>query len=414
MDIRIFPFISGGEILMPPSKSEVIRATLAALLAETPTRIVCSGMSDDLSAVCRVAVSLGGRIEYSDDGFTVIPPEAFPEAPTLDVGESATLLRMLIPVCAALGLRANIIRRSSLASRPVGELCGISIEEADGLLTVKSRLAAGNYFPDSSITSQNISGLLFALSVTDGESRLDPGVHPVSAPYIEMSARILRTFGASVEKRDGVYIIYGRKKLSSPKIFRVGGDYSAAAFFLALASVSGKNIKIKGLSQDSPQGDADVTEILKRAGVGINVADDALCASGRPHPIKFSAYDTPDLVPPLATLACFADGISVIGDVGRLRYKESDRVTALCDTLSALGADIRVEKDDLIIRGKPTLRGGECRAYGDHRIAMAAAVVSAGCENPVTIRGAECVSKSFPGFFDVLGELGMKTEVVNE
>jgi 3-phosphoshikimate 1-carboxyvinyltransferase len=217
-----------------------------------------------------------------------------------------------------------------------------------------------------------------------------------------MTLEALRKFGIGIYEQDNdIFNVSGNQTGRSPGDIHVEGDWSNAAFWLCLGAIGSAGVTCAGLDLDSAQGDKAVVDILKKFGAkvicgngSVTVCPDKLIG------IEIDASDTPDLVPILAAAASVAEGKTVIYNAGRLRNKESDRLKAVAESLSGLGADITETEDGLIITGKTKLTGGETESFGDHRIAMTAAIVSAVCENPVTIRGAETVRKSYPGFFE--------------
>jgi len=230
-----------------------------------------------------------------------------------------------------------------------------------------------------------------------------------SRPYVDMTIDTLRQFGAEIHE-DGLNIFYitGGQSYRSPKIARVDGDWSNAAFWLSAGAIGRDSITCTGLNLNSRQGDRAVVELLSRFGASVTRGNDSVTVSpGELRGITIDAGDTPDLVPVLAAVASVAEGETVIKNAERLRMKESDRLRTVTDALSGLGADIKETDDGLIIKGKAKLTGGEASSFGDHRIAMASAIVSTVCAGEVIIRDAEAVRKSYPKFFeDFSGALG--------
>lgn len=386
MKKTIYPLSLKENIVLPTSKSVMIRMLFCAAVSDRPT-VLCfnGGLSSDIRAAVSVLESLGALISVADNKITVNPITALAtEHPVLKVGESATVMRFAVFIAAALGAKKmTIIRSGSLKARPLLLSDAFMTVEAGESVEISVCLKPGTYSVNADKTSQTASGMLIAAAIM-GDTEISVKA-PASKPYIVMTAEILRLFGVEINEINECYKIK-KQGLISPQHCRVGGDWSAAAFLLCGGLIQGKEINIKGLDETTLQGDRIIKELLT-SGV---------------KPFSFFAGDNPDLVPPLAALACYCPGKSVIYGADNLRQKESDRLSALTEVLSALGGDIRrTGADELTINGKAALLGGcEVDTYNDHRIAMAAAIAALGCMKPVILNGCECVSKSWEGFFD--------------
>jgi 3-phosphoshikimate 1-carboxyvinyltransferase len=406
-----------GVITPPPSKSLSHRALICAYLAggeKALARIKNLGASDDIDATRR--------------GVTrIVSPSEGADARVINCGESGSTLRFLIPL-AGLDSEEWIFRGSGrLMDRPhdlyaeIFEAHGGCFEQRDGAVRVRGPLHPGRYALPGNVSSQFISGLLMALPLLDGDSEIALTTELQSADYVRLTADVMSAFGVRVVERgtggDGVanfdrvtgYAVPGGVSYH-PVRYRIESDWSQAAFFLC-AGALGLRVSVDGLSPGSLQGDRRIVGVLKRAGADVDAeirmfprAEQgvfrALAPQSGLRAVTVDAADIPDLVPPIAALACYLDGESRIENAGRLRLKESDRLEALAVELNNLGADIRIEGDALIIRGKETLPGGRADAHGDHRIAMAVAVAATGCEGPVALTGWESVRKSYPNFWD--------------
>jgi len=368
----------------------------------------CGETSDDIDATAACLSALGAEISYSwGEGFSVKPVKPGGEA-VLDCGESGSTLRFMLPICCALGAQAELHMRGRLPSRPMSPLLeelaahGCIFDGVGGSpLKTSGKLRGGEFNLPGNVTSQFISGLLFALPLLDGDSRLNVAGKLESEPYIDMTLDALRAFGIGIKCGDGYYAVRGGQKYCSPGTVDVEGDWSNAAFWLCAGAVGNGGVTCTGLNPDSKQGDMAVLELLKRFGAGVTYGDGTAAVSPAAlRAIRIDAGDTPDLVPVLAAVASVAHGETVIYNAGRLRIKESDRLHTVTETLRALGADITETADGLTINGKQSLRGGTVSSFGDHRIAMTAAVTSRVCGGMVTIEGAEAVDKSYPGFWD--------------
>jgi len=303
--------------------------------------------------------------------------------------------------------------KGRLPERPMSPLLseltahGCTLDGVGGSpLICKGQLTSGEFNLPGNVSSQFISGLLFALPLLQGDSRINIHGKTESKPYIDMTLDALKIFGIEVESGDGYYAIKGGQKYCAPGIVSVEGDWSNAAFWLCAGAI-GRGMTVTGLNLSSNQGDMAVVRLLERFGAVVTYGND--CVTIEPahlRGIRIDAEDTPDLVPILAAVASVAEGETVIYNAERLRIKESDRLRAVTETLCALGADITETQDGLIINGKKSLRGGTVSSFGDHRIAMTAAIASIRCNDLVAINGAEAVDKSYPGFWRDFTTLG--------
>lgn len=404
-----------GTVSAPPSKSVLHRLLLCAALGTGETTINCGRLSDDARSTAACLRALGATIDEAAGVLRVTPIRRLPEGlRVLPCGESGSTLRFLLPVVGALGASAVFHREGQLPERPLraltGELArhGMSFRESGNNLYCEGKLLCGEYTVTGAVSSQYITGLLFALPLLAGDSVLRIEGAPVSAPYIALTERALRGAGVSFDKSDNCYTISGGQRFAPPPQLTVEGDWSAAAPFLCMGALSREGVRVTGLSPDSAQGDRAVLDLLRRFGAGVEIGVDAVAVRRGTLPgVTIDAADTPDLVPALAALAAAAGGETRIVNAARLRDKESDRLHSTAALLHSLGADVRVTEDGLLIRGKPALSGGEADALGDHRIAMAAAVAACACRAPVLLNGADCVSKSDPAFWEELACLSM-------
>ncbi len=390
------------------SKSEAHRALICAALANRETKIICSDTNADIDATAACLNALGAKIIRETDGFSVIPIHEVRKDQILDCNESGSTLRFLLPLCASLGSDPAFLMRGRLKDRPLSPLYEILTEngvrispQGQNPLQITGRLPAGDYAIAANVSSQYISGLLFALSVSEGKSTLTLEGKIESAPYIEMTVDALNAFGAdlSFDEAENRFIIVGKEKLNSPEKITVGGDWSNGAFFLAAGAIAKRSVTVHGLDSESRQGDRAILTILKEMGAEVEENGGRITVSpSKLHGIRIDAAQIPDLVPILATVASVAEGETVIYNAARLRLKESDRIESVCAFLSALGADITPTDDGMVIRGKPSLSGGEVDSFNDHRIAMSAAIASLVCKKAVTVKRFEAINKSYPAF----------------
>ena len=415
MDIRLNGILSGA-VMPPPSKSQAHRLLICAALATEPCTIVCSALNDDIVATMNCLNALGADIKYSDGVFTVLPVK-LQKGATLNCGESGSTLRFLLSVAAALGADATFVGAGKLPQRPNGALCdalalhGIEFEkqtpDAELPLTCRGSLAAGNYCLPGNISSQYLTGLLFALPLLEQESTIEITDGLTSASYVDMTIDAVRRAGITISNKGNIYEIKGRQQYHLPQRTVVEGDWSAAAFWL-VAGVIGKHpITVQGINYDSLQGDRCIVDHLRKMGAFIEITDNRVVAfPSQLFGTDLDCMDTPDLVPILAVAAAAASGSTEFYNVGRLRYKESDRLAAMRKTLAAFGIASSVGEDIFTVYGGTPVAKSAIDSFGDHRIAMSAAILSTIADGETTILGAECVAKSYPSFYDHFLMLG--------
>lgn len=288
------------------------------------------------------------------------------------------------------------------------ERCGICIE-GKGMekVSFSGRLSAGEFTIPGDVSSQFISGLLMALPLLGKKSRIKITDTVESGGYIDMTMDVLGTFGVKTELKECSMEVSGEKGFVSPGSIVTEGDWSNSAFWLCGAAATGGSLTCGGLNINSSQGDRTIVSVLQEMGVEAVYGEKSVSVkSGTLRPARIDAMDIPDLVPPMALLACAANGETEIYNAGRLRLKESDRLFTVADTLRKLGADISEEASSLRIRGGRPLTGGEVHSHGDHRIVMMAALASLISEDNIVIKSAEAVGKSYPGFFEDFKSLG--------
>ena len=414
-----------GTVAAIPSKSHAHRALICAVLSETPSRVVCAQPSADILATVSCLRALGADITADAGGFKVIPIQresgSMQELVDLPCGESGTTLRLLLPVVGALGRSARFHREGRLAQRPLSPLyeelvahgCQVSDPSVEPL-TLSGQLEPGVFSLAGSVSSQFISGLLLAFPLLAGPSELQVVGTLESRPYVDMTMAALRDSGIEVTFDGEVFCCAGSQTYQVSAEVIVEGDWSNAAFWLCAGALGERPVTVTGLAGDSLQGDRAILEILRRFGARVEQAGDAVTTQGGAlQGIEIDAHDIPDLVPALAVVAAATSGQTVITGAARLRLKESDRLAAVCDVLGRLGADVKETGDGLLIQGGQRLHAATVDAWGDHRIAMMAAIASLWCEGPVTITGADAVSKSYPQFFEDLEALGGKVNCLD-
>ena len=405
-----------GTVRIPASKSQAHRLLLCAALGETEAALRCDGLSKDVAATIGCLRALGAEIDASEAGVLhVTPIRAVPDGVCeLRCGESGSTLRFLLPVVGALGVKAVFRREGRLPERPLAPLDALLQAHGmkiwtDGVeLHCEGKLLAGDYSIAGNVSSQYITGLLYALPLLGGESTLTVTGALESAAYVAMTEDALALAGVRFQKVERRYDISGGQRFALPRETRVEGDWSNAAVFLCMGALSREGVTVTGLRQDSAQGDRMILEILRR--FGASVEETAGAVTVRRGTLLGGVVDAaavPDLIPALAAVASVAGGETRIVNAARLRLKESDRLQTTAAALRALGADVEERPDGLVVRGRSVLAGGAADAANDHRIAMAAAVAACVCAADVTVEGAECVDKSYPAFWEDLQCLSM-------
>ncbi len=416
MNLTITPSSPTGKIKAIASKSAAHRLLICSAFANRSTELVCEEINDDISATVRCLVSLGAKITRRENSFIILPIKNIKQNQTLDCGESGSTLRFLVPVVAALGCGADFLMSGRLPQRPLSplreelEAHGITFSDiGSNPLSIRGKITSGEYRIRGDVSSQFISGLLFALSLCSGESNIVIEGKTESAPYIDMTIDALYRFGADIEIYEGGFKIIGKDKLISPEKMSVEGDWSNAAFALCAGAISQKGkVSVFGLDEESPQGDREIIDILVKFGADVRRKGDCFTVrKGMLFGMNIDASDIPDLVPILSVVASVSEGKTEISGASRLKIKESDRLESTMQMLSSLGADIEKTDDGLIIYGKPSLSGGTVSSFGDHRIAMSAAIASLVCNENVHILGAEAVEKSYPAFWNDFSSLGV-------
>ena len=430
MDVTIAPRALRGSVRAVASKSMAHRLLICAALCPGPTRIRCATTSRDIEATASCLEALGALVEREGEWLLVTPLPGSPatdnlrvalRGATLDCGESGSTLRFMLPVAAALACDAALTGHGRLAERPLSPLYeellagGADLSEAGRFpLRVGGRLRAGRFELPGNVSSQYVSGLLLAVPLLAGPSEVRVTEPIESRPYVELTLAALARFGVEVmvshEVADGrpctSFVVSPATPLRSPGEVEVEGDWSNAAFWLAAGALAGE-VAVSGLDLMSRQGDRAVMAALAKLGARVERrGGEAVTSPGSPSGTEMDVSDFPDLVPPLAAVAALAPGRTRLTGCGRLRLKESDRVETVCAGLSALGAHVWSEGDDIVLDGVDELSGGVVDAANDHRIAMMAAVAATRSAGPVTIRGAECVAKSYPAFFEDYRALG--------
>ncbi|MDR2634624.1 MAG: 3-phosphoshikimate 1-carboxyvinyltransferase [Clostridiales bacterium] len=426
-------FVSGATEVIT-SKSFAHRALICAALASlNGGESVLRGVndSDDVNATIGVLTALGFVLERTGGTVAVkaADKESLKQNAVADCRESGSTLRFMLPVTAALGINAKIIGTEKLLSRPTEDLLrainahGVSVEKGGKGISLSGKLSGGTFEIKGDVSSQFITGLLLASPLTGGaEIRITGEL--VSADYILLTGQVMSHFGVAVEAENNVFTVRNGCGYRSAAL-SVEADWSNAAFPLVAGAIAGTDKGVVVLNtSDSAQGDIRIKDILRSAGAVVETegsfSEYRRATVVKPSRLKAFVTDAeniPDMIPVLAVLAANAEGTSKITGVNRLREKESDRLAAITENLTAMGGRVRydgeVKGGALYIEGGVKLKGAVLNSHNDHRMVMSAAVAALAAEGETTIIGAEAVNKSYPGFFDMMKALGADITIEN-
>ena len=412
-----------GEVCAPPSKAYTQRMLIAAVLAQGTSKISGPLLSDDTEATLRAVTALGAKVTSAKACWTVEGAQPLKGAQTpIDCGESGATLRFMIPVAALAPESTVFVFGKSLEKRPIEPLlqslkqlgAEAKCQRLGGKPSIVVQgcgIAGGKTAMRGDVSSQFISGLMFACPMAQADTEITLTTLLESKGYVKMTQAVLAEHGVTVsisEEFDRIRI--PANQTYKPCDHRVPGDFSSSAFLLAAAAITRSDVTVKNLDYETVQGDKAILGILKRMGVNGKVCPDSVEVNGIGgvlEAVDVDARNIPDLVPVCAVLACYAKGTSKIHDAHRLRYKESDRLMSLYLELKKMGAQITMDEGSLTVNGPCALQGAVIDPHNDHRIAMACAVAALGVSGETRIQDAECVRKSYPRFFSDLRLLGV-------
>ncbi|GAB6181987.1 3-phosphoshikimate 1-carboxyvinyltransferase [Desulfotomaculum defluvii] len=421
MDIRISPSDLKGRVQANPSKSDAHRILISAALADQPTSVKLSSYSKDIHVTINCLRSLGAKIGTDAPDLLQVSPLWLNRVETadLDCGESGSSFRFLLPLVAALGVNATFTGHGRLPERPIQHLIdqlqshGCQFDKTKLPFTVRGKITGGNYTLPGDVSSQFISGLMFALPLLEKDSRIVLTSQLESKSYAKMTMSTLNKFGVVIEELSDGYQIKGGQKYHSPQHLSVEGDWSNAAFWICAGALQGNEILCSGLNQESVQGDKEIINLLKGFAADVSFIKGTAHTIGKNLTAQYiDAAEIPDLIPIISVIATAARGTTEIYNAKRLRIKESDRLAAMTENLTRIGADVTEKEDGLIIHGGKPLLGGIVSGFGDHRIVMSMAIAAKLCQRELIIEGAEAVEKSYPQFFDHYKMLGGTVDVI--
>ena len=410
----------GGRIAAPPSKSMAHRAVLCAALAKGTSHLHHLAFSKDISATLGAAGRLCARVTTGENDAVVEGLGRFlPVDAPVDCCESGSTLRFLIPLASLTGQEVTFTGRGRLMERPQSvyktlyQQQGLRFEQGADRLTVEGALTSGEYELAGNVSSQFISGLLFALPLLPGDSTLHL-IPPVeSRSYIDMTRAVQAAFGVHSRWLDETTLLLPGGQQYRPCDYNVEGDYSQAAFPAVLGAVCG-GVTITGLAPDTLQGDAAILDILRRCGAVFTRTGDSVTFAKAPlHGVDIDLADCPDLGPVLMVLGLLCKGITVIRNAERLRLKESDRIAAMEAELRACGGVLESDGGTITVHGcaeRLHAPAAPLHGHNDHRVVMSLAVLAAAAALPLTVDDAEAIQKSWPGFFADAAPLGVEVE----
>lgn len=410
----------GGEVYAPPSKAYTHRMMIAALLSKGVSKIMNPLSSDDTQATLEAIEAFGAEVELEKACWTIKgkPSLENPRNP-IDCGESGATLRFMIPVAALAPGPSTFTLGLSLSRRPLepllqslkqlGAESSLQRGEKGSIVRVYGGgIRGGKASIRGDISSQFISGLLFACPRAEENAEITVTTPLESRSYVRMTMEVLEKHSINVSASNDLrQLRVPSNQNYSPYDHKVPGDFSSASFLLAAAAITCSKVKVKNLDHRTAQGDKAILGILEETGSKVGVEDEYVEVEGKQlNAVDVDAKDIPDLVPVCVALACYSKGTSKLYNARRLRYKESDRLSSLHAELKKMGADITMIDDSLVIRGPCPLHGVTIDPHNDHRIAMACAVAALGASGETRIQNSECVRKSYPNFFDDLRSLG--------
>ena len=412
-NVNVEPSQLNGTVAIPPSKSDVHRAIICGALSRGKCVISPVDLSEDIKATIGCVETLGAKVNINKGVLTINGSEMFKgNNYQIFCNESGSLLRFIIPVVSAMGISATFTGAGRLPERPIGiyldclPKAGVKCTTKSGLpLTVEGQLQSGNFEIPGNVSSQFITGLLFALPLLKEDSKIILTSPLESVAYVDITINVMKKFGVIIETTDYGYFVKGNQKYI-PQNYTTEGDWSNAAFFMTAAAIKG-DITVTGVDKNSAQGDKEIAEILKRFGAKVEFTDNGVrVQKGDLKATDIDARQIPDLVPILAVCATFAEGITHITGAERLRIKESDRLSAIANAINKLGGNVIEKPDGLVITGVKSLKGGTVQGVNDHRIVMAMSVATLMATDTVTITDMESIKKSFPNYFEEYNRLG--------
>jgi len=410
-----------GKVRVPSSKSYTIRGLMCAALAKGGSEIIHPLTSDDTGAAINVLRQIGIRVHQKGDLWQVIGRNFHQPDTDLFCGESAATLRFMTTICSLVPGKCRLTSPPSLSKRPIKPLLqtlrqlGVNCayrDEGSSVVVEGGRLKGGMVELPGDISSQFVSALLFISPFAEEGMTIRLNTPLESKPYVLMTLDCLQRFGVKVEASENLREFKVLKQTYKPARYRVEGDWSSASYLLALGAIGGE-VEVENLNPKSLQGDKIILDFLRDMGVWVEVSKNSVMVrKSKLKAIRVDLSDCIDLLPTMAVLAAVADGESEFIGIDRARIKESNRVSALREGLERMGIKVREERDKLTVTGSMP-KGSVIDTRGDHRIAMAFSILGSVVGETI-IDGAECVSKTYPEFWDILRSIGGKVKIDEE
>ncbi len=407
MDIHLSKGEVLGELNPPCSKSYAQRALAVALLAKGRSILRNIDLCDDTISAMKCIETLGAKVSHIDKHTIAIDGGSVPRGTTLNIGESGLSTRLFTPLASLWSEAIRIEGRGSILKRPMTMMIeplrelGVEVNDNDGFLpfVVKGPIKGGEANVDGSVSSQFITGLLISLPLAKNDTTLKVS-KAVSTPYLDMTIETAKAFGVEISHNNYTEFFIEGEQSYLPTAFSIEGDWSAASVLLVAGAIAGE-VTVHNVSPLSKQADVAITQALVSAGAEVTSDDNGITVKRRKlNAFSFDATQCPDLFPALVALAAACDGVSTIKGTSRLTHKESNRALTLQAEYAKVGIEVTLEGDDIM-----KVRGGEITnttvdSHNDHRIAMSMAATALRGKGEMIIKGAECVAKSYPAFFD--------------
>jgi 3-phosphoshikimate 1-carboxyvinyltransferase len=422
MNVSIHPSPVSGNLKAPPSKSSMQRACAAALITPGTTVIDNFGNSNDEKAALDIIARLGATVNkltnelvIASNDFIFHSPVAEKKNVILNVGESGLSMRMFAPIAGLFNFDIVFTGEGSILKRPMNffdeilPLLDVEVHSNNGMLpvTLRGPLQPKNITVDGSLSSQFLTGLLFAFAKACTAPVSITVKNLSSRPYIDLTVSVLKHFGFHIENNNyEVFTISPRKGSPSTTVrYTVEGDWSNAAFLLVAGATAGE-LTLSGVDMNSSQGDKDIMKALYDSGAEVVLKNDEIFVKRKKlTAFQFDATHCPDLFPPLVALASYCNGNTSIKGVSRLLHKESNRAIALRDEFKKMNVEIELNGDVMVIHGGGVVNGAAVSSHNDHRIAMATAVAGLSAKGITNISESEAVKKSYPDFYSDIASI---------
>lgn len=406
----------GGEITVPPSKSFAHRSIICAALSGGNCKVFNFTTSKDMEATLNFVTAIGMGYEVQGNVLRIFKSRSM--AQNVNCMESGSTLRFVLPILGALGISTTLTGHGRLPERPMEVYSnllpkfGVSMSSSNLPISIDGKLKSGVYEVPGNISSQFITGLLFALPLVDGNSEIHVIGDFQSKSYIDITLSVMKYYGVEILETNYGYKVKGNQQYKSVD-YTVEGDWSQTAFFLTMGALSKDYLTIKGLNINSVQGDRKALELYKKIGADIVVGENIQIKKGEIRPFDVDAKDIPDVIPTLCACLALANGESLIYNAERLRIKESDRLLSTQKAINAIGGKVEILNDSLKIYGVKEFTSGKVDGYNDHRIVMTVASVMEAVKGDVEVSDPLSVNKSYPLFYEDFEKIGGVANVIN-